>query len=113
MSFSARRAVLLHGDDLWAARAELLSILCAAVRREPGILWQFVLVPGREEPLDLLDLLIAGLRGFPAHLNDRYAAVRFARKMAARRLFVQLRRDRTYDLSWTAAAERMLRAAFW
>ena len=111
--FSARRAVLLHGDDLWAARAELLSILCAAVRREPGILWQFVLVPGREEPLDLLDLLIAGLRGFPAHLNDRYAAVRFARKMAARRLFVQLRRDRTYDLSWTAAAERMLRAAFW
>lgn len=108
-----RRAWVFHGGNLYACRRELDRMTRAAVDSEPHILWQFVLAPETEEPLDLLDYLIAAMRRFPAHLNDRWIALDAAGRMTARRIFILLQEGRKYDSAWVRAADEVLRAAFY
>ncbi len=107
---TARRAVCLRGADLFARRSALAAFITRAVRAEPDNLWQFVLEPRHEEPLDLLDALLAALRAEPPHLLDRYAAASLSGRLAARRIFMRLL-GRRFDPGWMDAAERTLRAA--
>ena len=109
---ASRRAVILHGRDLYARRALLGRIVRGAIRSEPDMLWQFVLAPLREEPLDLLDDLIRAIRRFPPHLLDRYASAAGQSRIVSRRLFVQLPGHRRFDPGWVAAAEDLLAQAF-
>ena len=108
----SRRAALLYGADLFRHRVSLAQWIRRAVQQEPHILWQFVLLPEHEEPLDLFDFLIAEVRRLPLHVSDRYAGVWFRGKRAARRIFVQLKKGRRYDPSWIDAVEEDLREAF-
>jgi uncharacterized protein YdeI (YjbR/CyaY-like superfamily) len=101
----------LRGADLFAQRDEIAAFIDRAVRAEPDGLWQFVLEPRQEEPLDLLDALLAALRAAPAHLLDRYAAAALSGRLAARRLFIRLA-GRRFDPGWVKAAECALRAAW-
>lgn len=105
----ARRALILQGPDLFSRRKRLARIMRAAVRHEPHIVWQFVLAPEAEEPLDLLDTLVAELKRMPPHLNDRWIALETDGRLAARRLFVWLRPPRRFGRAWSAAAEALLR----
>lgn len=108
-----RRAIVFHGSDLFARRERIGDFIHTAVCRERHILWQFVLAPEREEPLDLLDSLTAALRACPPHLNDRWVALPGDGRMAARRGLVWLQRRRRYDRDWVRAADDVLRAAFY
>lgn len=108
-----RRAWIFHGDELYACRQELVRLVDTAVDREPHILWQFVLVPDIEEPLDLLDCLITELRKIPAHLNDRWIALDTSGRMTARRILIWLQPGRRYDPAWVQAADEVLRTAFY
>ena len=76
------------------------------------MLWQFVLAPAAEEPLDLMDMLIRTLRRFPPHLIDRYGGARAAGKLASRRVFVLLKRGRRYDPAWLRAVDNLLQQHF-
>ncbi|MBN1669635.1 MAG: radical SAM protein [Kiritimatiellae bacterium] len=107
-----RRALLLQGRDLFGRRAAACSILRRAVRAEPDMLWQFVLCPVWEEPLDLLDALLQVLDDCPAHFLDRWHVAGPGTPRVARRIFVLLRRGRRFDPGWCAAAENLLSAAF-
>ncbi len=108
-----RRAVVLHGPDLFACRERIRAGLRAVVEREPHILWQFVLEPEQEEPLDLLDMMIAELRQCPQHLNDRWIALDTGGRLAARRIMLRLLPRRRYARSWVAAADDLLRSVFY
>jgi hypothetical protein len=48
-----RQALILTGEDLFARREEIAALIRRCVRAEPHIMWQFVLAPAAEEPLDL------------------------------------------------------------
>ncbi|MBU4201381.1 MAG: radical SAM protein [Verrucomicrobia bacterium] len=108
----SRRALIFHSADLYAYRKDILSILRMAVREEPHALWQFVLAPEWEEPLDLIDTLVDALRQYTPHLNDRWIALDAGGRRAARRVMVWLGRRR-YDASWVATADALLRKAFY
>ena len=112
-SRKARSALIFRGDDLWAARERIVRIVRQALRAEPHALWQFVLEPRAEEPLDLLDVLIAEIRWHPARWQDRLATVAAAGKLASRRVFVRLRHDGRYARGWIAATEDLLSGVFY
>jgi hypothetical protein len=107
-----RRTLFFRGAQLFAQRAALCDAIRAAVRHEPDILWQFVLAPAAEEPLDLLDALIATIRRLPAHWLDRLVSPPGTRRLAARRLFVQLPTGADFDRSWQEEAEALLGGVF-
>jgi len=109
---SPKRAMFFRGADLFARRAELRASIRRAVAAEPHILWQFVLVPDHEEPLDLLDELAAELDRFPTLVNDELIELHSPGRRVSRRVMIQLRRDRRYDREWQAAAEELLRDRF-
>jgi molybdenum cofactor biosynthesis enzyme MoaA len=108
-----RRAIVFHGLDLFAYHEHIENFIHAAICREPHILWQFVLAPEREEPLDLLDRLIAGLRQCPPHLNDRWILLDTGGHMAARRIMLRLQSRCRYDQGWVEAADALLRSEFY
>lgn len=108
-----RRAIVSHGADLFTCRERIADFIHAAVSREAHILWQFVLAPEREEPLDLLESLIAALRQSPPHLNDRWISLETGGRMAARRIMLQLQSHRRYDQDWVKAVDTLLRSAFY
>jgi radical SAM superfamily enzyme YgiQ (UPF0313 family) len=110
---SARSALIFRGDDLWAARAQIIRTVRQALRTEPHALWQFVLEPSAEEPLDLLDALIVEIRRHPTQWQDRLATAAATGKLASRRIFIRLRRDGRYSRNWLAAAEHLLSEAFY
>ena len=110
---SARSALIFRGDDLWAARAQLVRLVRQALRAEPHALWQFVLEPRAEEPLDLLDALLAEIRRHPARWQDRLATVAATGKLASRRVFIRLRRHGRFSRQWMIAAENVLAKAFY
>jgi radical SAM superfamily enzyme YgiQ (UPF0313 family) len=110
---TARSALIFRGNDLWAARGRIVRVVRQALRAEPHALWQFVLEPRAEEPLDLLDALIAEIRRHPARWQDRLATVAAAGKLASRRVFIRLRRDGSYARAWRAAAEDLLSGVFY
>ncbi|PKN63440.1 MAG: hypothetical protein CVU57_19370 [Deltaproteobacteria bacterium HGW-Deltaproteobacteria-15] len=110
---SSRRAILFRGDDLFAAKSEVCKIMSEAVAAEPHMLWQFVLNPEREFPLDLLESMIAQLHAFPSHWIDRSASVAGWNRIASRRILVLLRQDFRYSTSWIKAVESLLEDHFY
>ncbi|MBI3986024.1 MAG: B12-binding domain-containing radical SAM protein [Lentisphaerae bacterium] len=108
-----RRALIFVGADLYAQRHTLRNIIRQALTSEPHSLWQFVLNPLAEEPLDLVDALVSVIRAFPPHLLDRSLATDHGNRLASRRLFVQLSPGRRYARSWQDAAEALLQTVFW
>ncbi len=107
-----RQAVILAGNDLFAQREALAAFIRRCVRAEPHILWQFVLEPREEEPLDLFDRLIAAFGKLPGHWLDRLISAPGQRRFSARRLFVKLPRGKRFDVSWTDDVEDLLAAHF-
>lgn len=110
---AARSALLFRGDDLWAGRENMLRVVRQALRTEPHALWQFVLEPRAEEPLDLLDVLVTEIRRHGTQWQDRLATVAATGKLASRRVFIRLRRDGRYSRAWLAAAENLLSSVFY
>lgn len=110
---SSRRAVLFRGDDLFAARKLIPKIMTEAIRTEPHILWQFVLNPSEEIPLDLLEEMTACIRDFPTQWVDRFASVAAWDRIASRRIFILLRRGCRYAASWKEAAHSFLSDHFY
>ncbi len=106
-----RQALILAGGNLFAQRAEIAALIRRCVRAEPHILWQFVLAPSVEEPLDLLDTLTGVLRTLPGHWLDRLVSPPGGpARLCARRLFVKLPRGGAFDPAWISAAEATLAA---
>jgi radical SAM superfamily enzyme YgiQ (UPF0313 family) len=109
---SNRRALIFAHADLAGRAKRLARLIRRAVRAEPHILWQFVLVPDWEEPLDLLDHLIEAIRRLPPTWQDRWLASETGGKLVSRRVYVRLRPDRRYTRDWAASAEDVLARAF-
>jgi hypothetical protein len=107
-SGSARQAIEFHGQDLFSARHAITSCVRREVRREPDALFQFILVPEHEEPLDLLDAIVAVLDEASPHVVDRWPVGKGARVHAARRVMVRLPQGRPFDREWVCAAEACL-----
>lgn len=84
-----------------------------AISTEPNMLWQFVLQPEQEEPLDLFDDMIAEIRKGPPLWTDRFASVAGWDRIASRRVFVLLKAPGRYSRSWVAAAEALLEDHFY
>jgi hypothetical protein len=103
-----RRAVMFRGSDLSARLKEISRTIEEAIAGEPDTLWQFVLCPEREEPLELLETLIATIKKQPPHLLDRYASAELFGQIASRRLFVRLEKGRKYDAVWCEQVEELL-----
>jgi len=104
-----RQALILSGVDLFARCEEIAALIRRCVRAEPHILWQFVLAPAAEEPLDLLDMLAGVLRALPGHWLDRLVSPPGGpTRLCARRLFVKLPRGHAFDPSWIHDAEATL-----
>jgi hypothetical protein len=108
----ARQAWVFRGTGLFAHARLLAEAVRGAIRASPYTLWQFVLEPDTEEPLDLLDSLTAAIRAEPPMIVDRYASVSLRSLTASRRLFIRLRRGRSYDPGWVEAARDALEASF-
>lgn len=108
-----RRTLIFRGAGLYEHRRALRAALRRAVRQEPDILWQFVLAPATEEPLDLFEELSLALKAAPPHWLDRPAGSFLTGRLASRRILVLLRRNRVYDATWVEAAERWLEERFY
>lgn len=109
----AKRALIFRGENLYERRAELREGIRRAIAAEPHALWQFVLAPTSEEPLDLFDELHAEILNGPGHVLDRQIRVVSGGRLAARRLFMLLKRGRRHDAAWVDAAEDLLRGWFY
>jgi radical SAM superfamily enzyme YgiQ (UPF0313 family) len=107
-----RRAIVFKGRNLFGRRRDILARIRKVVAAEPNILWQFVLEPEAEEPLDLLEMLTEELNRFPPLVSDRFLDMHSPGKRASRRILIHLRCGRKYSLSWQAAAEDLLREHF-
>ena len=109
---SLRCAVFLQGADLFASRTTLARWIAGCIKNHPHTLWQFILEPRHEEPLDLLETLTAVLVGTPSHLLDRYASVAAFQRRAARRLFIRLPPHQPFARDWVMACEDYLQQFF-
>ncbi len=107
-----RRTYLIRGTGLYQQKTTLARFIRRCIREQPDGLFQFVLIPQHEEPLDLLDELIAVIRKAPPHLVDRYASVMATSRVASRRLRILLPPRRRFDTAWIDAAEELLADAF-
>jgi hypothetical protein len=110
---TSRRALIFKAPSLFAYQKRLTVILKKAISSEPNMLWQFVLQPDHEEPLDLLDDMIAELKKWPNHWTDRFASVAGWSRIASRRVFVLLKPSGPYSQSWATAAEALLEDHFY
>jgi len=109
---SNRQALLISSSNLFAQRNTLSNLLRQQVLAEPHTLWQFVMQPTTEEPLDLFEQLIQTLRACPSHWLDRLVAPPGQRRLCARRIFVHLPRKQTFDPTWIDAVESILTSTF-
>lgn len=107
-----RQAVIIAGGNLFVRREALAALIRRCVQAEPHILWQFVLEPKAEEPLDLFDALIAAIRKLPGHWLDRLVSPPGQRRLCARRLFVKLPRGHRFDPAWIDDVEDLLAQHF-
>ena len=103
-----RCAVIIRGGDLNARRKEICQMIEQAIVCEPDMLWQFVLCPEREEPIQLLEAVIKTIKKQPPHLLDRYASAALFGQIASRRIFVRLQKGREYDAAWREGVEELL-----
>jgi radical SAM superfamily enzyme YgiQ (UPF0313 family) len=109
---TSKRALIFKGQDLYIHRKEILSVMRRVLNEEPDMLWQFVVRPEEEEPLDLLKEMIEEIRRQPSHWLDHFAHVACRERMTARRVFVSLRKNRHYSHDWIRAAESLLEDNF-
>ena len=109
---SNRQALLVSGPDLFAQRQAIATLIRRCVLAEPHILWQFVLEPAEEEPLDLFDFLIATFDKLPGHWLDRLVSPPGQKHLCARRLFVKLPRGKSFDKAWNDEVEALLSSRF-
>jgi radical SAM superfamily enzyme YgiQ (UPF0313 family) len=110
---TSRRALIFKAPALFAHRRQLIAIIRKAISSEPHMLWQFVLQPEQEEPLDLLDEIIAEIRKGSSLWIDRFASVAGWNRIASRRVFVLLKPFGRYSRSWVSAAEALLEDHFY
>lgn len=110
---TSRRALVFKAPSLFAHRKKLTAVVRQAISSEPNMLWQFVLQPDHEEPLDLIDEMIAEIRNQPLLWTDRFASVAGWGRIASRRIFVLLKASARYSRSWLAAAEALLEDHFY
>jgi hypothetical protein len=110
---TSRRALIFKAPSLFAYRKDLTAMVRRAISSEPNMLWQFVLQPEHEEPLDLLDDMIAEIRTWPRLWMDRFASVAGWDRIASRRVFVRLKPSGRYSPSWLAASEALLEDHFY
>lgn len=106
------QALVFKGENLYGMRDRIRRSMLEHVEREPHILWQFVVEPLHDEPLDLLDAMIEAVRSMPPHLLDRMNAHSGDGLISSRRVFVHLIRKCRYSRSWVQSAESLLRSAF-
>jgi radical SAM superfamily enzyme YgiQ (UPF0313 family) len=109
----SRRALFFSGANLFAHRRDIAATIRRAILAEPHMLWQFVLNPEEEEPLDLLAEMIAEIRKHSSHWIDRFAYVAGWNRIASRRILVLLKRSRPYSPSWIKATESLLEDHFY
>ncbi len=110
---TSRRALIFKAPSLFAHRKKLTAMVRKAISSEPNILWQFVLQPEQEEPLDLFDDMIAEIRKRPPLWTDRFASVAGWDRIASRRVFVLLKPSGRYSPSWIEATEALLEDHFY
>ncbi len=110
---TSRRALIFKARSVFPHRRSLTALLRKAISSEPNMLWQFVLQPDEEEPLDLVDDMIAEIRKWPNHWVDRFASVAGWDRIASRRVFVLLKPSGPYSQSWATAAEALLEDHFY
>ncbi len=107
-----RRALLFRGGDLNARRKEICRTIEQAISGEPDMLWQFVLCPEQEAPLELLEAMIKTIQKKPPHLLDRYASAELFGLLASRRIFVRLKQGFCCDPVWREQIEELLGSCF-
>jgi hypothetical protein len=110
---TSKRALIFQGQDLYLNRTRILNIMRRTIIDEPHMLWQFVIRPEEEEPIDLLKDMINEIRRLPTHWLDRFAHASCWERIAARRVFVHLRRKRSYSPEWIQACEALLEDHFY
>jgi len=110
---TSKRALIFQGQNLYLQRSGILNVVRRAISEEPNMLWQFVIRPEEEEPLDLLKEMISEIRKFPTHWLDHFAHASCWERIAARRILVLLKRNRSYSHEWIQAAETLLEAHFY
>jgi hypothetical protein len=110
---TSRRALIFKAPSLFAHRKKLTAMVRRAISSEPNILWQFVLQPEQEEPLDLFDDMIAEIRKRAPLWTDRFASVAGWDRIASRRVFVLLKPSGRYSRSWIEATEALLEDHFY
>ena len=109
---SNRQALMISGTDLFSQREAIAVFIRKQVLAEPHILWQFVLEPAEEEPLDLFDVLTAAFDKLPGHWLDRLVSPPGRKRLCAHRLFVKLPRGKRFDPSWIDEVEALLASHF-
>jgi radical SAM superfamily enzyme YgiQ (UPF0313 family) len=109
---TSKRALIFQGQDLYLKRDKIQNVVRCAISDEPDMLWQFVVRPEEEEPLDLLKDMINEIRRQPSHWLDHFAHVACRERLAARRVFVSLKKNRAYSHDWIRAAETLLEDHF-
>jgi radical SAM superfamily enzyme YgiQ (UPF0313 family) len=110
---SSKRALIFEGPDLYSWRKGILNVISSAITGEPHILWQFVIKPEEEEPLDLLNDMIREIKNLPTHWLDHFAHAACWERIAARRIFIQLKKGHTCSEGWIQAAEALLEDHFY
>ena len=105
-----RRAIIIKGCNIFGKSGMVEKIIETAIRTEPDNLWQFVLNPETEEPLDLIDRLTKTIDHFPKHVLDRSIS---NSQRTARRVLILLNHKRKYDSSWVRAAADLLSSLFY
>jgi radical SAM superfamily enzyme YgiQ (UPF0313 family) len=110
---TSKRALIFQGQGLYLQRSEILNVIRFALSEEPNMLWQFVIRPDEEEPLDLLKHMISEIRRQPDHWLDRFAHAACWGRLAARRVFVHLRKSRSFSHDWIQAVEALLEDHFY
>ncbi|MFA7256062.1 MAG: B12-binding domain-containing radical SAM protein [Kiritimatiellales bacterium] len=110
--FQSRRTLIIQGRNLDAHREAICRLIERTAVCEPDMLWQFVLSPETEEPLELLVAMIETLYKQPQHLLDRYASTDLFGLIASRRIFVRLTKSRNYDPAWRKQVGELLERHF-
>ena len=110
---TSRRTLMFRAPSLFFHRRRIVDTMRNAISSEPNMLWQFVLQPENEEPLDLLDEMIAEIRKWPLLWTDRFASVAGWDRIASRRIFVLLKPSARYSESWLTAAAALLEDHFY
>jgi uncharacterized Fe-S cluster-containing radical SAM superfamily protein len=107
-----RRAITFAGADLFIHRDEIARAIGRAIADDPDMLWQFILEPEFEEPLDLIHVIAGAIRQAPRHLLDRFASAAAFDRTVSRRLFIRIRHPEAFSSDWRSAANELLHHYF-